>query len=76
MFRNCARFKECRTRLNGTFLYYANLVNITMPMNNFIEYSDNHSDTSGSLWGFRRDKIDNNADLTNDDNAPSFKYKV
>ena len=47
-----------------------------MPMYNLIEYSDNYSDTSGSLWGFKRDEIDNNGDVTNDDNAPSFKYKA
>ena len=47
-----------------------------MPMYNLIEYSDNYSDTSGSLWGFKRDKIVNNADVTNHDNAPSFKYKA
>ena len=41
-----------------------------------IEYSDNYSDTSGSLWSVKRDEIDNNADVTNDDNAPSFKYKA
>ena len=41
-----------------------------------IEYSDNYSDTSGNLWGFKRDEIDNNADVTNDNNAPSFKYKA
>ena len=45
-------------------------------MHNLIEYSDNYSDTSGSLWGFKRDEIDNNAEVTNDDNAPSFKYKA
>ena len=33
-------------------------------------------DTSGSLWNFKRDEIINNADVTNDDNAPSFKYKA
>ena len=38
-----------------------------MPMYNLIEYSDNYSDTSGSLWGFKRDKIVNNADVTNHD---------
>ena len=27
-----------------------------------------------SLWNFKNDKITNNADVTNDDNAPSFKY--
>ena len=45
-------------------------------MYNLIEYSDNYSDTSESLWGFKRDEIDNNAEVTNDDNAPSFKYKA
>ena len=47
-----------------------------MLMYNFIEYSGNYSDTSGSLWDFKRDEIVDNADVTNDDNAPSFKYKV
>ena len=47
-----------------------------MPMYNLIEYSDNYSDTSGSLLGFKRDEIVNNADVTNDDNAASFKYKA
>ena len=47
-----------------------------MPMNNLIEYSDNYSNSSGSLLGFKRDDIVYNADVTNNDNAPSFKYKA
>ena len=47
-----------------------------MLMYNLIEYSGNYSDTSGSLWDFKRDEIDNNANVTNDDNAPSFKHKA
>ena len=47
-----------------------------MPMNNLIEYSDKYSDTSGSLCIFKRDEIVNNVDMTNDNNAPSFKYKA
>ena len=47
-----------------------------MPMYNLIEYSDNYSDTSGNLWDFKRDEIKTNANVTNDDNAPSFKYKA
>ena len=47
-----------------------------MPMYNLIEYSDNYSDTSGSLWQYKRDEIINNADVTNDNNDPSFKYKA
>ena len=39
-----------------------------------IEYSNNYSDTSGSLWQFKRDEIEENADLTVD-NSSSFKYK-
>ena len=47
-----------------------------MAMYNLIEYKDNYSDTSGSLWDFKRDEINDNADVTNDNNAPSFKYKA
>ena len=47
-----------------------------MPMYDLIEYSDNYSHISGSLWNFQRDEIDNNAKVTNDNNAPSFKYEA
>ena len=47
-----------------------------MPMYNLIEYSDNYSNTSGSLWGFKKDDVTNNANVGNDDNAPSFKYNA
>ena len=47
-----------------------------MPIYNLIEYSDNYFDTSWSLWGFRRDDVVNNANVTNNDNAPSFKHKA
>ena len=47
-----------------------------MPMYNLIEYSDNYSDTSGSLWQFKRDEVPaNNVDLTIN-NSQSFKYKA
>ena len=63
-------------QINDTFVDYENFVNITMPIYNLIEYSDNYSDTSGGLWDFKRDEIDNNSNVTNNDNAPSFKYKA
>ena len=75
-FKNCAPFRKCRTEINETFVDEAEHINIAMPMYNLIEYSDNYSDTSGSLWQFKRDEIINNADVTNDNNAPSFKYKA
>ena len=44
-----------------------------------IEYSDNYSDTSGSLWQFKRDEPpkENNGNISNvsTDNSSSFKYK-
>ena len=79
-FRNCAPFKKCRTEINETFVDDAQHINIAMPMYNLIEYSDNYSDTSGSLWQFKRDEIEGDVDLTVNaqhipNNSSSFKYK-
>ena len=76
VFKNCAPFKKFSTKIDRTLVEETDFINITMPMYNLIEYSDNYSDTSGSLWQFKRDEIINNADVTNDDNAPLFKYKA
>ena len=75
-FKNCAPFKNCRTEIDGTFVDDSNFINIAMPMYNLIENSDNYSDTSGSLRGFKRDEITDNVNVTDDDNDPSFKYKA
>ena len=76
VFKNCAPFKNCRTEINDIFIVNADFINITMPMYNLTEYSDNYSDTSGSLWNFKREEIVNNADVANDNNSPSFKNKA
>ena len=55
-FKNCAPFKECRTEINETFVDKTKHVNTAMPMYNLTEYSDNCSDTSGSLWQLKRIK--------------------
>ena len=70
-FRNCAPFRKCRTEINKTFIDKAEHINITMPMYNLIQYSDNCSDTS---WWFKRDKIIWNINLTNNSSS-SFEYK-
>ena len=75
VFKNCAPFEKCRTEINETFVDETDFINITMPMYKLFEYIDNYSDTSGSLWQFKRDEIVNNADVSND-NAASFKYKA
>ena len=38
--------------------------------------SDNYFDTSEGLWDFKRYEVANNVSVTNNDNAPSFKYKA
>ena len=73
-FKNCTPFKKCRTEINETFVDDAEHINIAMPMYNLIEYSNNYSDTSGSLWQFKRDETEGYVDLTNN-NSSSFKYK-
>ena len=76
VFKIYAPFEKYRTEIKETFVDEADFIKITMPMYNSIEYSDNYSDTSGSFWQFKRDEITNNADVTNDNNAPLFKYKA
>ena len=49
VFKNCAPFEKCRTKINVTFVDEARHINISMPMHNLIEYRDNYSDTSGTL---------------------------
>ena len=51
-FKNCTPFSTCITKIGDEFVDEANHIYIAMPMYNLIEYSDNHSDTSGSLWQF------------------------
>ena len=78
-FKNSAPFKKYRTEINRTFVDDANFINITIPVYNLIEYSDNYSDASGILWQFKRDEqpIDINGVFINitAKNASSLKYK-
>ena len=52
-FKNYAPFKECRIEINETFVDKSRGINTAMLMYNLIEYSDNYSDISGSLWQFK-----------------------
>ena len=70
-FKNCAPFTKCISRINNTDIDNAQDIDIVMPMYNLIEYSDNSSTTSGSLWQYYKD--DPNDNLAN---SKSFKYKV
>ena len=74
-FKNCAPYNKCRAEINETFVDEADIINILMPMYNLLEYSDNYSDTSESLWNFRRDEIEEDAGLAIN-NSSSFEYKA
>ena len=75
-FKNCAPFKECRTEINETFVDKTKHINIAMPMYNLIEYSHNYSDTSVSLWQFKRDETEGDVNAQHiPNNSSSFKYK-
>ena len=55
IFKNCAPFTKCISRINNTDIDNAQDIDIVMPMYNLIEYSDNYSKTSGSLWQYYKD---------------------
>ena len=57
IFKNGAPFRSCISTINNTFIDNAENLDIVMPMCNLLEYSDNYSITSGSLWNFYRDEI-------------------
>ena len=48
-----------------------------MSIYNLIEYSSNYSETTGGSWFYSKDEARNfNADIADDDNFKSFKYKA
>ena len=71
IFKSCAPFTKCISRINNADIDNAQDIDIVVPMYNLIKYSDNYSKTSGSLWQHYQD--DPNDNLAN---SESFKSKV
>ena len=74
----CAPFTKCNLEINDEHIDTAENLDITMPMYNLTEYSDNYQDSSSTLYQYKRDEPPEDdvvADLTAD-NSSSFKYKV
>ena len=65
IFKNCATFTECISKINNTQVDNAEDIDIVILMYNLREYSDNYSKTSGSLWQYRKDitAVNNNGDI-------------
>ena len=82
MFKNSAPFTNCISKMNNTQIDNAEYIDIVvMPMYNLIEYSDNYSKTSGSLWQYCKEiPAVNNAgniiDFTATNTTDSFKFKT
>ena len=78
-FKSCAPFTKYITHINNECVDNADNLDIIIPMYNLIEYSDNYSDTSGSLWQIKRDerrvKNAGNSDNISTANSRSLKYK-
>ena len=50
IFKNYAPFTKCISNINDTEIHNAQDIDIVMPMYNLIEYSENYSKKSGSIW--------------------------
>ena len=81
IFKNCAPFTSCISKINNTQIDNAEYIDIVMPMYNLIEYSDNYSKTSGSLWQYCKDipavnNAGNIVDFNGANATDSFNFKT
>ena len=81
IFKNCAPFTNCIGKINNIQTDNAEYIDIVMPMYNLIEYSDNYSKTSESLWQYCKDipavnNVRNIADFNGANAADSFNFKT
>ena len=82
-FKNNAPFRSCISKINNTLIDNAEDVDTVMPMYIFLEYSNNFSMTSRSLWNYYRDElndsaneIDDNDNMINNKKAKTSRYKT
>ena len=81
IFKNYAPFTNCKNKINNTKIDDAKYIDIVMPMYNVIEYSDNYSKTSGSLWQFCKEiaAVNDDGDIADFNGAnatDSFNFKT
>ena len=81
ILKSCTLFTNCINEINNTQGDNAKNIDIVMPMYDLIDYSDNYSKTSGSLWQYCKDipAIDNNnatVNFTENNLTDSFDFKV
>ena len=83
IFKNCALFTNCISKINKTQIDNAEYIDIVMPMYNLIKYSNNYSKTSESLSQYCKEIPAINDDGvvfafngTNDAHSFNFKSKI
>ena len=81
IFKSCAPFTNCKSKLNNNEIDNAEYIDVVLPMYNLIEYSDNYSKTSGSLWQYCKEipAVNNNGGIVNFNGAnatDSFNFKT
>ena len=79
-FKNCVPFIDCIYEIQNTEIDNSENIDVVMPMYNLIEYSNNYSKTSESLWQYYKDELALNdagatADFCASDNSVLFKFK-
>ena len=81
MFKNCATFTDCISKMNNPQVDHAKDIDVVMPVCNLIEYSYFYLKTSASLWKYyKAEPPINNACVIidfpdNDNKIVSFKFK-
>ena len=79
-FKNSPSYAKCITHINDEHVDNADNLDIIMPFYNLIEFSDNYSDTTGSLWQFKRDespvKNAGNPHDVSKTNSSSYKIQI
>ena len=81
IFKNCAPFTSCISKINNTQIDSAEYINTVMPMYNLILYSDDCSKTSGSLWQYCKEipavnNVGDIADFNGANATDSFSFKT
>ena len=81
IFKNCAPFTDCISKINNIKENNGKDIDIVMAMYNLIEYSNNYSKASGSLWQYCKDipAVNNDGNIVDINGAnatDSFSFKT
>ena len=79
VFKNFAPFTNFISEINNAEIDHVKDINVVMSLYNLIEYNNNYSKTSRSLWQYYRDEsalTDAGAPVYFRGNSPYFKPKI